>query len=1010
MSDKVGAVLVIGGGISGMQSALDLADSGFKVYLLDNKTTIGGVMASLDKTFPTNDCAMCIMAPKLVGVGRHHNIQVITYADIKEITGKAGAFKVKVTVRPRMVDPEKCTGCGTCAQECPVEAVDEYNEGLAQRAAIYVRYPQAVPLVYTIDPKKCIGCGTCAVACKARAVKYSQKEKEMELDVGSIILSPGFDPYTPRKEGAYGFTKYRNVVTSMEFERILSATGPYNGHTLRPSDGRVPKKVAFLQCIGSRDLRSNQYCSAVCCMYATKEAVIAQEHAHGLKATIFFMDMRAFGKEFDYYYNRARNEYGIRYIRSRVPAVAELADGSLKLKWESEEGDLKEETFDLVVLSVGLTPPKGLKELAKKLGVKLNQHGFVQTKTFNPLETNVPGVFVGGAVQGPKDIPDTVAQASGAAALAAQTVASERGKLVTRREYPTEADVTGHEPRIGVFVCHCGINIGGVVNVPEVMEYAKTLPGVVYSEQNLYTCSEDAQKRIKEKIKEHRLNRVVVASCTPRTHEPLFMDTCAEAGLNPYLFEMANIRDQCSWVHMSLPKQATKKARDLVRMAVAKARSHTPLKKSHLPMKQSALVLGGGIAGMTAAYSLAEQGFPVTIVEKEKELGGNLRHIHYIISEKDDPQAVLKEQIEKVTKHPKIKVLTGATIENVEGFIGNYRTTVKSGEKGKPQVIEHGVVIVATGGVEYVPTEYGYGKDKRIVTSRELEETLAAWKFSGKNVVMIQCVGSRDEKNPCCSRICCGQAVKNALKVKEISPQTNVYVLYKDIRTYGFNEEYYRKASERGVIFLRWDDDRKPEVTTGKELRVKVWDFLLKRHLSIPADMLVLASGIRPAPSNEQMSQLLKVPLTRDKFFLEAHMKLRPVDFATEGVYLCGMAHSPKFIDESISQALGAASRAATVLAKDTLEIEPTVSSVVPERCDGCAMCVAPCTYQAISIEEIERDGRKHKIAKVNEALCKGCGVCMATCPKSGILVRRFKPEQLEAMVDAALDDMEVDG
>jgi heterodisulfide reductase subunit A len=560
MTGKVGAVLVIGGGISGMQSALDLADSGFKVYLLDNKPSIGGVMASLDKTFPTNDCAMCIMAPKLVGVGRHNNIQVITYADVKEVAGKAGDFRVKVTVRPRLVDPEKCTGCGTCAQECPVEAIDEYNEGLANRAAIYVRYPQAVPLVYTIDPKKCIGCGTCATACKARAIKYNQKEKELELNVGSIILSPGFEPYEPRKEGAYGYTKYQNVVTSMEFERILSATGPYNGHTLRPSDGRQPKKVAFLQCVGSRDLRSNQYCSAVCCMYATKEAIIAQEHAPGLQATIFFMDMRAFGKEFDYYYNRAQDEYGIRYIRSRVPAIAEQSDGSLKIKYETEDGRMEEESFDLVVLSVGLTPPKGLKELAGKLGVKLNHYGFVDSRTFTPLETNVPGVFVSGAVQAPKDIPDTVAQASGAAALAAQNIASERGKMVARKEYPPELAV-GSEPRIGVFVCHCGINIGGVVNVPEVMEYAGKLPNVVFSDQNLYTCSEDAQKRIKEKIAEHRLNRVVVASCTPRTHEPLFMETCREAGLNPYLFEMANIRDQCSWVHMTMPRQATKHGR-----------------------------------------------------------------------------------------------------------------------------------------------------------------------------------------------------------------------------------------------------------------------------------------------------------------------------------------------------------------------------------------------------------------------------------------------------------------
>ena len=1002
--EKIGAVLIIGGGISGMQSALDLAESGFKVYLLDNKPTIGGVMASLDKTFPTNDCAMCIMAPKLVGVGRHHNISIISNADLLDIEGRAGNFTVKIASHPRKIEASLCTGCGTCAGECPVEAIDDYNERLMDKPAVSVRYPQAVPLVYIIDQKKCIGCGSCENACKARAIKYDQKEKELELKVGAVILSTGFEPFTPKPGGEYGYGAFKNVVTSMEFERILSATGPYAGHVLRPSDGKIPEKVAFIQCVGSRDLRTNQYCSAVCCMYATKEAIIAQEHSPGLKASIFFMDMRAFGKEFDYYYKRAQDEYGIRYIRSRVPAVSELPDGSLSLKYESENGELKEETFDIVVLSVGLTPSKGLEELAKKLGVKLNNYGFVSSTTFAPLQTNVPGIFVSGAVLSPKDIPDTVAQASGAAALAGQTVASERGKLATPKVYPPETEVTAdQEPRIGVFVCHCGINIGGVVNVPSVMEYAKTLPNVVFADQNLYTCSDDTQKKIKDMIKLHKLNRVIVASCSPRTHEPLFMDTCAEAGLNPYLFEMANIRDQCSWVHMTIPK----KAKDLVRMAVAKSRGHVPLKKAHLPMKQTALVIGGGIAGMTAALSIAEQGFLVDLVEKEQTMGGNLHHIHYLVNEKDDPQAKMREVIAKATSHPKIKVHLGAEVKTIDGFVGNFKSVIAS--KGGETTVEHGVIIVATGGVEYVPEEYHYGKDPRIVTQRELEENLAAGKFEGKTVVMIQCVGSRDEKHGYCSRICCGQAIKNALKVKELSPSTNVYILYKDIRTYGLIEEFYRRASDAGVVFLRWDDSAKPEVTVDKELRVKVKDFLLKKDISIPTDVLALSAAIRPAPSNEVLYQMLKVPLTRDKFFLEAHMKLRPVDFATEGIFLGGMAHGPKFIEETISQALGAASRAATYLSHDKLEIEPMISTVIDENCDGCAYCVDPCPYKAITLVEYQKDGQTKKTVKVNEALCKGCGCCMATCPKKGIYIRRFKLEQLSAMVDAALESPEVE-
>jgi heterodisulfide reductase subunit A len=536
---------------------------------------------------------------------------------------------------------------------------------------------------------------------------------------------------------------------------------------------------------------------------------------------------------------------------------------------------------------------------------------------------------------------------------------------------------------------------------------------VVFADQNLYTCSDDTQKRIREKIKEHNLNRVIVASCTPRTHEPLFMDTCREAGLNPYLFEMANIRDQCSWVHMQLPKKATKKSKDLVRMAVAKARAHEALQKGSLPMKQSAVVIGGGVAGMTAALNLAEQGFPVDLVEREGELGGNLRHIHYLFNDRDDPQSTLRSLVEKVKSHGTIKVHLKSDVKSIEGFIGNYKTVIvpaaeleKEGAAGV--TVEHGVVVVATGANEYVPEEYSYGKPG-VMTQRELEEKLASGKFSAKNVVMIQCVGSRDDKHPYCCRIGCGQAVKNALRLKELSPQTNVYVLYKDIRTYGLNEEVYRKAGAAGVVFLRWDDARKPEVTVNKGIRVKVEDFLLGKDIVIPADALVLTAAVRPQADNGRLSELLKVPLNRDKFFLEAHMKLRPVDFATEGVFLAGMAHSPKFLDESISQAFGAAARASTVLSKDTLDIEPTISKVIDENCDGCAYCIDPCPYKAITLVEYQKDGQTKKTVKVNEALCKGCGCCMATCPKKGIYIKRFRLEQLGAMVDAALESPEVE-
>ncbi|RLI10843.1 heterodisulfide reductase, partial [Candidatus Bathyarchaeota archaeon] len=569
---KVGAVLVVGGGIAGIQASLDLAEMGFKVYLLDRAPAIGGVMSQLDKTFPTNDCATCILAPKLVEAGRHPNITLITNAEVIGLEGEPGNFTVKVRVRPRYIDPEKCTGCGLCAEKCPVEAIDEFNQGLSPRPAIFIRYPQAVPRVFMIDREKCIGCGTCSEVCRAGAVRYDDQERIVELKVGAVILAPGFQPLKPKALTEFGYGRYPNVVTSIEFERILSASGPFGGLLVRPSDGEIPRRIAFIQCVGSRDERTGvPYCSSVCCMYSIKQAVIAREHAPiDVECTIFYMDMRTYGKGFEAYRNRAEEEYGVRFVRCRVPRIYEdPRTHNLIIRYlDLDTGTIKEEEFDLVVLAVGFRPPEGFEELARALGIELNEFGFCKTSEFGPLETSRPGIFVCGAFSGPKDIPDSVAEASGAAAKAASIIASERGKLVARKEYPPEIEVRpDEEPRIGVFICHCGVNIGGIINVKEVVEYAKTLPGVVYAEDNLYTCSQDTQERIKKIIREYRLNRVVVASCTPRTHEPLFRETLREAGLNPYLFEMANIRDQCSWVHMHEPEKATEKAKDLVRSA-----------------------------------------------------------------------------------------------------------------------------------------------------------------------------------------------------------------------------------------------------------------------------------------------------------------------------------------------------------------------------------------------------------------------------------------------------------
>jgi heterodisulfide reductase subunit A-like polyferredoxin len=892
-----------------------------------------------------------------------------------------------------------------------MQALDPATRGRTF-AEVHVGY---TPEEAIAEAKRCLACGICcdchicSTACQANAIDYTQQAETHELKVGAVVLAPGYEIFDARLKKNLGYGRFPNVLTALEFERILSASGPYSGHVLRPFDQQQPKRIAFLQCVGSRD-SDHDYCSSVCCMYATKEAIIAKEHlGEGLQCDVFFMDLRAFGKGFEQYYRRAQ-ELGVRYIRSRVPMIDEVpGTRNLIVRYLGENDRKLSQEYDLVVLSVGMQPPKDAKGLARRLGIALNEFNFCGTSVFKPAESSREGIYVAGPFAEPKDIPETVMQASAAATQVLSLLREARGTLITPKVYPPERDVKGEDPRIGVFVCHCGTNIAGVVNVPDVVEYAKTLPNVVYTENNLYTCSNDTQDRIKEKIAEHHLNRVVVASCTPRTHEPLFRNTMAEAGLNPYLFEMANIRDQCSWVHMHEPELATQKSKDLVRMALAKARLLQPLHRQTVRVEKSALVIGGGLSGMTAALALARQGFDAYLVEKENELGGNLRHIHYLLNG-ERPQDELARLCDEIVQNRRIHLFTGAEIEKIEGTIGDFRTTIKA--DGQTTEVMHGVAIVATGAKQYQPKEYLYGQDNSVITQRDLEARLASGNGflaregsgSAKTVVMIQCVGSRDADHPYCSRVCCADAIKNALKIKALSPQTHVYVVYQDIRTYGFKESYYTKARQQGVVFVRYDEDRKPEVSRNCEkLQVTVYDQTLDMPLMIAADLVVLSAGIHPHEDNRKIAQFLKVPLNSEGFFLEAHMKLRPVDFMTDGVFLCGLAHSPKDIGESILQAQAAAARAATILARDSIELEANISQVVDESCDGCAYCVDTCPFKAITLLEYMWQGSIKKVVETSDSTCKGCGCCQATCPKKGIFIRGFTLDQIEAQIHAAL-------
>ena len=839
--------------------------------------------------------------------------------------------------------------------------------------------------------------------CPTDAVDFDQEAKTETLQVGSLVLAPGFTPFDPSQFDNYQYAKLPNVITSLEFERILSASGPTMGHVTRQSkDKSEPKKIAWFQCVGSRDMNKcdHPYCSSVCCMYAIKEAVIAKEHVgDALDCAVFFMDIRTPGKDFERFYDNAREKHGIRFIRSRVHSVDPvLGTDDLEIRYVTESGETVSETFDMIVLSIGMETSPEVIKLAKKLRIDLTEGNFCKTTSFEPVATSRKGIYVCGAFQGPKDIPQSVVDSSAAASAAGEILSAARNTLIQKKEVVSEVNVVNERPRIGVFVCHCGINIAGVVDVPAVAEYAGTLPYVEFATDNLYSCSQDTQDTMAKIIAEKGLNRVVVAACTPKTHEPLFQETLINAGLNKYLFEMANIRNQDSWVHKNNPELATKKAKDLIRMAVHKVALMAPLKEAELEINQSAMVVGGGISGMAAARSLARQGYETHIIEKESQLGGQARKIYRTASGDSVPEK-LAGLIDDIQKNINIHVHLETEIKQVDGFVGNFETTLAA--NGDEKILDHGVAVMATGGSPYQPEEYDYGKDPRILTSLELDRKFIENDAGLKDLntaVFIQCVGSREPQRPYCSRVCCTHSVDNAIELKKLNPEMDVFVLYRDLRTYGEREQLYKKARETGVIFIRFSLENKPQVISdGGKLFVRVIDHVIGRPVEIETDMISLATAVLPNDA-ANLATFFKVPMNEDGFFVERHAKLGPVEFATDGVFLCGLAHYPKPIDESIAQGQAAASRAVALLARETIFTSGTIAETDPTLCSECGVCVSVCPYSAPSFTE---DGPFAGRAQINPVLCKGCGLCVASCRSGAIHLKGFDNDQIFAQIFA---------
>ncbi len=987
------AILVVGAGAAGVRASLDLAEMGYRVYLSDKSPSVGGALVHMDRWFPNNHCGLCKMLPVFARDDTsqyclrrgfiHPNIEILSMTEVGQVRGEAGDFSVTLKSVPSGVNQDLCIGCGLCVDVCPVEAPDAFNEGLGKRKAIYLRNPWMPSNAYVIDWAACTKCGVCAEKCPTKAVDLSAQAGTRDIRVGSIILSTGFEEFDPESAAQYGHGRFPNVLTSIELERILSQSGPTDGQLVRPSDQKVPKSVAFLQCVGSRDMKRT-YCSYACCMYALKEAMLIKQLHPETEIEIFYMDMRTFGKGYYRYYQQAV-DMGIKFTRSRVPVVKQdFKTGDLIITASAEDGGLKQRRFDMLVLSVGQTPSPRFKELAESLGIKLDESDFCETSELMPVDTNKLGVYICGSASGPKDIAESIIGASAAAGRAALFAAPlQRAEGQVR---PAEAT----PPKTAVLLCDCGQEISSVIDMDKLLQACRVLPSVVYAERSPYLCLSDAVKEIKARMEQQGANRLVLGTCAPFISRKLSSDIAVD----PSLIQVVNLREEVAWPNRNSPAAATGKARALIGMAVERLRLQESVPLPHIVTKQSALIIGGGLAGMVAALSIAGMGYEVHLVERETELGGRARDMRFTL-EGNDIQALVRQTIQEVESNPLIHVYLGTQIVGVEGYAGNFKVKF-SGSDDARSVLEVGSIVVATGADDLKTTEYLYGQNEKVITQEELEKRIAAGQLEDvKSVAMIQCVGSRDEKRPYCNRFCCSQALMNALLIKELKPEAQVVVFYRDLMSYGFVERYYTRAREKGVLFVRYDPDTKPEVTgdNGK-LKVTAKEPAVGGKIMMEPDLLVLSTPVVPRDEG-QLARLLGVDFDEDGFFREAEVKFRPVDFLKDGVFLCGLAHSPRSLGESIMQAQAAGQRASSILSRDKLVSGRTVSEVKQRWCAGCEMCIAVCPYGARVKDE------KEGVVVVLEALCQGCGACVVSCPSGAAGLRGFSDKQVLSMMDA---------
>ncbi len=1017
-------VLVVGGGIAGIQSSLDLTDLGFKVYLVEKKPTIGGTMAQLDKTFPTLDCSLCILAPKMVEVFRNPNIELLTYSEVKNIEGSLGNYTITILKKPRYVREDLCKGCGDCAAKCPVKKIpSEFDAQLKNRTAIYIPFPSSVPPVYVIDSDKCLyfrtgACQLCLKACSAHAIDFEQKPQEIKVNVGAIVIATGYEQKFPKAYPELGGGS-PNVLSSMQFERLMSANGPTNGDIVKISDKTHPHSIAFLQCVGSRDFHhadSKKYCSAICCMASAKQAIIVKEHSPETECYIFNTEIRARGKNFYEFIEKSKEEYGVKYINGRVSLVKEDPQTKkLKLSYEDiDAGTVKTSEVDMVVLASALFPNNEYYEFLKAFQIEPNELGFIDEDSIIKCEEK--NIFFPGYARKPRDIPSAVIEGSACAAKISASLNPVRFQNIKKLEYPPETQIKAEdEPRVGVLVCRCGINIAGIVDVKKVVEYVSKLPYVVHVEENMYSCSSDSQKQIIGMVEKYNCNRFIVASCTPRTHEGLFRNTLRETGLNQYLFELVNIRDQNSWVHQKFPEKATEKACDLIRMNLAKVVNLEPLQKLRVKVEKSCLIIGGGVAGIFSAYNLTKQGFEVHLVDTGQKLGGYSFEMVDLFKLPLRADGIIKI-IEELKAMPNCHIHLNSRVKDLRGYVGNYIINIQDvKDNSKVEEFKIGTIIVATGTSQSKPARWKELVNKypnKIITQSEFERIKDADVPKFQDATIILCVDQRKNEfnhgesvKTYCSNICCLVALHNIEKLVRINPKANIHVLYRELQFADLNAEILWRNLRKNASFERYRSIDEILITDNtNKFKVRYNNVGAETEIEYQSDLILLATPEQPAKGTDDLAKMLKVPTTKDGFFLEAHVKLKPIDFATEGIFLCGGAHWPKWIDESVTQAFGAAGRAAILMAKGEIETEGMTSWINDIKCIGCGRCALVCPYNAIEMIEHIREMGLYKVrllkAHIINAVCKGCGACVGECPIGAIDQNQFSKFQIKKSID----------